>query len=196
MKKINNCNYKPLFFYLLFLILCLIIILLFRDNKYINLYFNMSLSLKGMLLVFIFPPVMIISDKIFTGKKREYSNIKMIEDFFGKNRTFSYDFLLSASGSFSEELFFRLISFAFLCSFLRIETVYAVILISVLFGVLHITEGAAALILSFLSSVYFFILMFISGSILYPASAHAVFNFIQLFWIMKKNDLPKKAGHS
>ncbi|OHD37702.1 MAG: hypothetical protein A2015_13690 [Spirochaetes bacterium GWF1_31_7] len=182
-------NYKPLLFYVMFLFLTILLIVIFKFNQFLR----CTYSILGFLGIFFFLFIVFIFDRLFRNSERNELNKHLYDTLLGGDRSLIFNFIISVTGSFSEELFFRVFLFSLLHIVIGLNAYVTIAIISILFGVMHFTQGKLVFILSLLSSIYFFLLMIITKSFVYPAIAHTLLNFIELELIRIEKNKKKPA---
>ncbi len=184
-----NKNYKPLFFYLFFLLLTIVLIILLKFNKFMR----CSFSIIGLIGIVSFLFIIFAIDRLFHNSEQTEWNKHLYDALLGADRSSLFNFIISVTGSFSEELFFRVFLFSLLHIVTGLNMYVTIAVISILFGVMHFTQGKLVFILSLFSSIYFFILIIVTKSFVYPAIAHTLLNFIELELIRIEKNKKKPA---
>ena len=126
-----------------------------------------------MILIFIFDIFFYNNSENFKNNDR---NITLL---IGVKHNAFLNLILSLLSGYFEELLFR--GYFFLLLSLLIPNIYInILIVSITFGFLHITQKKSGVILTTIISIIFFISIIISKTILYAMIFHALFNFVEL----------------
>ncbi len=165
-------------------ILVSILLIFIKDVRFL---LKFKFSLSSILFLGFTLIIFILLEFLITNKENDKKNIKQIEIVFGKHPNILYLFFICLLASYFEELFFRGYLYLFLKNLFSIFinnnfaiNIIIIVFISFVFGILHISQGIAGFIFSFIASITFFISIIISSTIIYAIIAHFVFNFIEL----------------
>jgi len=121
---------------------------------------------------------------IFIIKNRDTfeNNYKNITNLIGNKHNIFLNLVLSFLSGYFEELLFR--CYLFLLLNLIIPNIFInITIISIIFGLLHITQKSIGVILSFVISIFFFLSILLSNTVIYAMVFHGLFNFIELSFI-------------
>lgn len=161
-------------------------------------YFNFDLITVIFLTVSM--SLVMTIDLRFTQNTEKFKKNRTINDIFPEETKIYSKFIVSSLSGFFEEIFFRGYLFylpsLFLGKLFYNSVVYitVIVLISIIFGLLHINQGMSAAALSGAVSIIFFISIKLSSSLWYPIFYHFLFNFIQLAFILPYNRKMSRAN--
>ena len=120
----------------------------------------------------------------FSKKERFAQNYEVIKKITGKNSLWYVNLSLSALSGYFEELLFRGYLLIILTVIIRFNYLIVIFILSIFFGLFHLSQGKAAFFLSTLVSMLFFYTVKMSENIIIPMVFHTAFNYIQLQWII------------
>jgi len=196
--KIKNYNF---FFniYLsgtIILVLPLIILSFIKHNiTFFNIlinYCSFKISIITIIILSITTLSFFIYDIYFNNNFNQIKkNIYLINNIFGLKKTILKVTLISLFSGIFEELLFRLYIYNLILLLIKnfinlniYSNTLIILLISIIFGLLHIIQGKAATLISFIFSIIFIITMIISNTIYYAIFFHGIFNFIEFMFIL------------
>ncbi|HOF01893.1 MAG TPA: CPBP family intramembrane metalloprotease [Spirochaetota bacterium] len=155
--------------------------------------FNFNFNIPSLVFLTVSISLVMVIDIIFIQDSENLKKNRIINEVFPDETKLYSKFIVSFLSGFFEEIFFRGYLFylpsLFLGELFYNKAVYIVVivLISVIFGILHITQGKTAAALSGAVSIIFFISIKLSSSIWLPIIYHFLFNFIQLSVVLPYN---------
>ena len=204
--KINKKYILPILFYFFGSVILTIPILIFIFFKIDNLYFKNIIDIlifkfnlfTVIFLIIVFILIMVF-ELFFFDKESFENNLRNIELLLGEKNNIFLNFILCFFTGYFEEVLFRGYLYylvLILSKSLFFGNILSIILISLIFGFLHITQGKIGIIASSIISIIFFISIVISNTIWYAIIFHFIFNFVELSFIFPyQKRMEKKSAH-
>jgi membrane protease YdiL (CAAX protease family) len=184
----------PLIFYITGTIILFLPVFLFSKVYFFSLLtnilkFNFSI-ISILILFFSFSAFIILDIFLLDDKNLIQRNIRNIEMLLGEKQNIFLNLILCIFTGFFEEILFRGYIYFGLILLLKIflpnlaALIISVLVLSIIFGLFHITQGIPGLIVTTLISVVFCITLIFSNTIWYAIIVHFIFNFIELSFIV------------
>lgn len=159
-----------------------------RKSSFIRLVFDLFIfrfKLIPFLTVLLFFVTTFLVDFFFSNNEKQFhENYTRLKEVLGSGRNGLKIAALALLSGFTEELLFRGYLLFLLVKLLVMPPFLGVVIVSLLFGFLHVNQGKTAFFVSTLVSGILCYFVLSTGSLVIPFVFHAGFNFIQLYFVL------------
>jgi membrane protease YdiL (CAAX protease family) len=181
--KINRYLFS-VSFYLFGCILTILPVFIFQIDyfKIIKNLFNNNFHLLIIIILIFFLIIILLTDYLVTKKDNLDILTKNINFINGGNNNNYINLILCIFVGVFEELLFRGYAYS-LIIILKCNLFFIIVIVfvfSIIFSILHITQGKIGLIFSFVISILLFVTIFVTRSIWYAIVFHFLIDFIEL----------------